>query len=112
MDKKLEKLIYTQLSVFFFKFIPHSQKRKTDFKAINLQHTRLDVITVVYDQINVNEYTSMTLLDFKQDFDTVKHTILIKKLEHYGIRVVTLHPIYTSSLHALTNFGCNRLTIC
>ena len=43
-------------------------------------HAVLDVITTVYDQINDNEYTSMTQLDFKTTFDTVKQSILIKKI--------------------------------
>ena len=58
------------------------------------------MITTVYDQMHNNEYTSLTLLDFKKAFDTVKHSILIKKLEHYGIHGVTLD--------LLTSFSTNR----
>ena len=49
------------------------------------------MITTVYDQMNDNEYTSLTLLDFKKAFNAAKHSILMKKLEHYGIRGVTLY---------------------
>ena len=54
----------------------------------------------VYDQIKDNEYTSMTLLEFKKTFDTVKHSDLIKELKYYGIRGVTLD--------LLTSFLTNR----
>ena len=44
-----------------------------------------------------NECTSLTLLDFKKAFDTAKHSNLIKKLEHFGIRGGTL-DLFTSFL--------------
>ena len=53
--KILEKVIYTQISAFFQK---HSK------------HAVLDLITTVYDQTIDNEYTNVTLLDFKKAFDS------------------------------------------
>ena len=39
-------------------------------------------------------------IDFSKAFVTIQHSILLKKLEHYGIRGVALDPI--------TNYLCNR----
>ena len=72
-SKILEKLIYTGLFVFFQK---HSVFTKTQYgfqSDKSTTHALLDVITTVYDQINDNDYTSLTLLDFKKAFNTVKY---------------------------------------
>ena len=80
-------------TLHFFKNIPYSRKRSTDFKVNkSITHAVLDVITTVYDQINDDEYASVNLVDFKKAFDTVKHSILTKKLEHYDF--MALHLIF------------------
>ena len=68
-------------------FQKHSVFTKTQYgfqSNKSTTHAVLDVITTVYAQINNNEYTSVNLVDFKKAFDTVKHSILTKKLEYSG----------------------------
>ena len=46
----------------------------------------LDLSTFTYENINDNKHTALMLLDLKKALDTVNHVILLRKLQHYGIR--------------------------
>ena len=72
-------------------FEEHSVLAKTQYgfqASKSTSHAILDVLTTIYEHINNNEYTGLILLNFKTAFDTVSHSILLYKLEHYGIRGV------------------------
>ena len=47
----------------------------------------IDKVTMAKDQ---NEYSIGVFLDLMKAFDTINHRILLKKLEHYGIRGLAL----------------------
>ena len=47
----------------------------------------IDKITKAIDK---GQYTIGIFLDLSKAFDTINHTILIKKLEYYGIRGIAL----------------------
>ena len=53
-----------------------------------MQCCLLDVITSTYDNINDNAFTGLVMVDLKKAFDTVSHSILLSKLQNYGIRGV------------------------
>ena len=60
------------------------QKNKTTSHAI------LDIYTKIVSSIENKDIACGIFLDFAKAFGTVNHTILLQKLEHYGIRGLPL----------------------
>ena len=52
------------------------------------EHALLKAQSVLLDSLSKNEISLLLLIDFSKAFDMVDHIILLKKLEHYGIRGV------------------------
>ena len=50
----------------------------------------VELVTKILQAIDNSEYTIGVFLDLAKAFDTVNHEILLKKLEHYGIRGIAL----------------------
>ena len=60
----------------------------------------MNLLELLSDAIENNEYTLTIFLDLKKAFDTVDHKILLEKLEHYGFR--------GTSLKLIKNYLSNR----
>ena len=89
-SKIFEKLMYARLLDFLNKY--HIlYKYQFGFRKA---HSTYMALILLLDNLNTaldkGEYAVGIFLDFQKAFDTVDHHILLKKLEHYGIRGVPL----------------------
>ena len=59
-------------------------------KKHSTQHTLISMTETIKKSIDNDKFECGIFIDLKKAFDTVNHTNLLKKLEHYGIRGIPL----------------------
>ena len=105
-SKILERLIYNRLELFLQnnKIIYSNQhgfqpKKSTTSALLNLTDN-------ILESFDKNQFCVGAFLDFSKAFDTVNHSILVKKLEHNGIRNTPLRLIqnYLSNRQQYVHF--------
>ena len=86
ISKLFEKLIKNRLS----KFLGDNKclfSRQFGFRnKHSTNHALIDLTETIRKALDDNEFSCGLFLDFKKAFDAVNHKILLKKLEHYGVR--------------------------
>ena len=55
-------------------------------KKCSTAHSLIEITEKIRESIDSGKYGCGIFIDLKKAFDTVNHEILLRKLEHYGIR--------------------------
>ena len=58
--------------------------------GISTEHATVKLVDQIYESFEKDNYTLGVFIDLSKAFDTVDHTVLIKKLEMYGIKGINL----------------------
>ena len=97
LNKILEKVMYKRFINFIENknILHHSQYGFR--QQHSTQHAILDIVNKIQANIDKKEFTCGIFIDLKKAFDTVDHTILLCKLQHYGFRGI-IHDWLSSYL--------------
>ena len=82
----MEKITYSRV----FSFLDKNKifyKQQYGFRPkYSTNHALIDITEKIRETLDKKKVAAGVFVDFQKAFDTVNHEILIKKLDHYGIR--------------------------
>ena len=88
--KLFEKCLLDQLNNYFVSYNLISPNQYGFKKNCSTNEAVLDIYNKLLDNMDRKLITCSIFLDLRKAYDTINHTILIKKLEKYGIRGLPL----------------------
>ena len=92
-SKIFEKCILSQLNSFFSKFSILSDKQFGFKKNVSTEMALSSVYESFISNFENKQITCAIFLDIAKAFDSVNHQLLLKKLERYGVRGLSLQLI-------------------
>ncbi len=86
IGKLLEKIIFARLTSFIQKYSILFKRQYGFQTGKSTEHAHIDIQNSILNSLEKKETPCCLFLDFAKAFDTVNHSILLQKLNHYGIR--------------------------
>ena len=96
-NRIFEKMMYTRLKSFLDKFSILYDSQYGFREKRSTEHAILEITNQIQTNMDRKLYTCGIFIDLQKAFDTVDHSILLKKLDHYGIRGI-VNDWFTSYL--------------
>jgi len=85
INKILEKLMFKRLYTFLEQYKCIYELQFGFRKNHSTNHAIISIIQKIQDSIQNNRFSIGVFIDLQKAFDTVNHSILLEKLDHYGI---------------------------
>ena len=106
-NRILEKIMYNRLSNFIEKMNIIYAKQFGFRSHHSTEHAILSIVDKIHEGIEKGMFSCGIFLDFSKAFDTVNHAILVRKLEHCGIRGIAKDWFvsYLSNRKQFTSIG-------
>ena len=106
-NRLLEKLMYNRLSDFITKHKILYEKQFGFRSGHSTEHAISLIVDKIQCSIEKNLYSCGIFIDLSKAFDTVNHSILLNKLECYGIRGIALNwfRAYLSERRQVVSLG-------
>ena len=94
LSKVFEKILKSRIVSFMEKNNVLSDRQFGFRKNLSAEDALLDFLELVYNNINEKRKVAAIFIDITKAFDTVNHTILLKKLCNVGFRDHTLKLLH------------------
>ena len=90
LSKIFERALYMRLLDFCNKNSIFSAQQFGFTKNKSTLDAIIKLTDSIYDALDSKKFSMSVFIDYRKAFDTINHEILLRKLEHYGIRGVAL----------------------
>ena len=85
-----EKIVYTRPTNYFNKADVLTSSQYGFRKKSSTYMVLVDICEQIANSIDNRDYCAGLFIDLSKAFDTIDHTILLTKLQHYRMRGITL----------------------
>ena len=111
-NRIFEKIMFIRLKSFLEKFSLLYDSQYGFREKRSTEHAILEITNQIQTNMDRKLYTCRIFIDLQKAFDTVDHSILLKKLEHYGIRGIVndWFTSYLASRKQITEFGPSNIS--
>ena len=86
LSKIFERAMYNRIELFLDEFNLIYPKQYGFRKKYSTNHALISIVEQIKNNLDNKTFSCGVFVDLEKAFDTVNHKVLIKKLNHYGIR--------------------------
>ena len=108
-NRIFEKVMCNRLQIFLDKHEVLYYSQYGFRKNCSTEHALIDIVSKIQSNIDKKLYSCGVFIDLKKAFDTVDYSILLSKLDYYGIRGIINNwfSSYLTNRYQTTQIGCH-----